>query len=386
MLCFLQSYWNGKSFTANFITGSNNRGGVDANTILGPIAVFDPAAPCDSPTLQPCHSRSLANFKVFVDTFRSSTLYPINADIPQNKGVALGRYPEDTYYNGNPWYLITLGAAEFLYDALASWAASGSLTIDATSLSFFQDLYPQARVGTYRQHDAAYTAIAPLVRSYADSFVAVAQTYTPENGMLAEQFLKSAPFTPISAANLTWSFASFVSMAHRREGRFPPSWVPRKGPLKPCRSTSTTCKTGSVQGTYAPATAAGAPNITAPCVSTVRFVLNATTYYGENVYITGDGTTLGNWDLDTAYPLLSSNYTSERPLWWADVPLDLTEGSGATVIKYKYARQQNCGQPWIVEEEEREVVAPACRTDGSTVVGATTDDAFVGAGGTSGNC
>ena len=137
---------------------------------------------------------------------------------------------------------------------------------------------------------------------------------------------------------------------------------------------------------YAPATAAGAPNVTAPCVSTVRFVLNATTYYGENVYITGDGTTLGNWDLDIAYPLLSSNYTAERPMWWADVPLDMAAGSGATTVKYKYARQQNCGQDWIVEAAERTVQVPACRTDGSSQVMVETNDAFIGQGGTPGSC
>ncbi len=384
VLCLLQSYWNGKSFTANFITGSNNRGGVDANTILGPIALFDADAPCDSPTLQPCHSRSLANFKVFVDTFRNAALYPINAGISQGKGVALGRYPEDTYYNGNPWYLITLGAAEFLYDAVAGWSKNGYLTIDATSLPFFKEIYPLARVGKFPWYHPSYYVLQHLARAYADTFVAVAQKYTPTNGMLAEQFLKSAPFTPISAANLTWSFASFVSMAQRRDGRFPPSWVPRTGPSKPVVPSA--CAASSAQGVYAPATAAGAPNVTAPCVSTVRFVLNATTYYGENVYITGDGPTLGNWDLAIAYPLLSSNYTAERPMWWADVPLDLTAGSGATSVKYKYARQQNCGQEWIVEAAERTVQVPACRTDGSAQVMAETNDAFIGQGGTPGSC
>jgi glucoamylase len=141
-----------------------------------------------------------------------------------------------------------------------------------------------------------------------------------------------------------------------------------------------------VQGTYAPATAAGAPNVTIPCVSTVRFAVNASTYYGENVYITGDVPTLGSGDLATAYPLLSSNYTAERPLWWADVPLDMPAGSGKSLVKYRYARQQDCGQDWIVEEAERTVEVPACRIDGSQEVVAETDDAFVGEGGKPGGC
>lgn len=383
VLCLLQSYWNGKFFTANFIAG-DFRGGVDANTVLGPISSFDPKAPCDSPTLQPCHPRVLANFKVFVDTFRHMALYPINEGIPSNTGIALGRYPEDTYFGGNPWYLITLGSAELLYDAVHQWTRSGEITIDATSLGFFRDIYPLASVGTLRSRHPAYQAITARVRNYADSFVAVAQKYTPKNGMLAEQFLKAAPFTPISAANLTWSFASFVSMAHRRDGRLPASWVPTRGRDKP--QVPAVCKAGSVVGTYAPALAAGAPNVTIPCISTVRFALNASTYYGENLYLTGDSVTLGNGDLDRAYPLLSSNYTSERPLWWADVPVEQPGGSGATVLTYKYARRQDCGQDWIVEKEARTVEVPACRVDGGEAVVAEVDDEFIGDGGTPGGC
>jgi glucoamylase len=102
ILCFLQSYWNGEYFVANTNTGEN-RSGKDANTILGPISIFDINAPCDSLTYQPCHSYSLATFKVLIDTFREPTLYPINEGIPRNQGVAVGRYPEDKYFGGNPW-------------------------------------------------------------------------------------------------------------------------------------------------------------------------------------------------------------------------------------------------------------------------------------------
>jgi glucoamylase len=101
ILCFMQSFWNGEYVLAN-INVNNGRSGKDANTILGPIAVFDINAYCDSLTFQPCNSKSLANFKVLVDAFRS--IYTINAGIPKNSGVAVGRYPEDTYQGGSAWY------------------------------------------------------------------------------------------------------------------------------------------------------------------------------------------------------------------------------------------------------------------------------------------
>lgn len=105
--CFLQTFWNGGYFIAN-LNVDNGRTGKDASTILGPIAVFDVNATCDSPSLQPCHSRSLANFKVFIDSFRSSTVTPINDGIPVNQGIAVGRYPEDVYFGGNPWLVSLL--------------------------------------------------------------------------------------------------------------------------------------------------------------------------------------------------------------------------------------------------------------------------------------
>lgn len=100
ILCFLQTFWNGEFIIAN-LNIDNGRTGIDANTILGPIAVFDVQAGCDGVTFQPCESKSLANFKVFADTFRD--LYTINAGIANSSGAAVGRYPEDVYMGGNPW-------------------------------------------------------------------------------------------------------------------------------------------------------------------------------------------------------------------------------------------------------------------------------------------
>lgn len=195
---------------------------------------------------------------------------------------------------------------------------------------------------------------------------------------MAEQFLKVEPFTPISARNLTWSFAAFVGMNHRRQGHLPPSWVPKNVKVPDV------CVGTSVKGIYAPATQAGAPNVTIPCISNVLFQLNASTYYGENLYVVGNSPTLGSWDLETAYPLMSSRYTDERPLWFATIPLEMEEG--VSTLRYKYARQQDCGQEWIVEEEERLLEVPACVKDGSEEVLAERDEAFNGPAGSPGGC
>ena len=100
VLCFLQTFWNGKYIVSN-INLNNGRTGLDGNSILGSIANFDIDAYCDRPTFQPCHSKSLATFKAVVDSFRVA--YSINQGIPAGQGVAVGRYTEDIYMGGNPW-------------------------------------------------------------------------------------------------------------------------------------------------------------------------------------------------------------------------------------------------------------------------------------------
>ena len=61
-------------------------------------------------TFQPCSDKALANLKVYVDTFRNASLYPINAPFvgKETLGVATGRYPEDIYFDGNVSFVIFL--------------------------------------------------------------------------------------------------------------------------------------------------------------------------------------------------------------------------------------------------------------------------------------
>ncbi len=403
VLCLLdQSFWTGRHFAANLNIANNNqangqaaRSGIDASTILGPIAAFDVQADCRSPSLQPCHSRCLANFEVLVAAFRNASLYPVNDGIPPAAGVALGRYPEDVYFGGNPWYLVTLAAAEFLYDACATWSAQGYIDVDSTSLAFFQRIYPAAQPQTYArqgqgQDDAdTFQQIVDATTAYADSFVAVVEKYVPAGGGLAEQFDR-ATGEPLSAADLTWSYAAFVTMAQRRAGQLPRfSWTAPGANA----SLPATCAGGSTPGRYVPATAAGAN-----CSATVTFVVNAPTYYGESILVAGNTTDLGAWDVASAIPLVADNYTAENPVWYAE--LALTAGETVT---YQYIRSEDCGQPVVWETTQRALTVPACdqgqqqasasgvssraSDDGSSAQSdLTTNDAWVGPAGSSGHC
>ena len=100
ILCFLQNFWNSRYISAN-INDNSGRSGKDANTMLGSIHTFDPAANCDDSTFQPCSAEALANHKVVTDSFRA--IYAINSGIVEGSAMAVGRYPEDVYQGGNPW-------------------------------------------------------------------------------------------------------------------------------------------------------------------------------------------------------------------------------------------------------------------------------------------
>ncbi|KII86105.1 glycoside hydrolase family 15 protein [Plicaturopsis crispa FD-325 SS-3] len=219
LLCFLQSYWNTNGYiTANTRGG---RSGKDSNTLLASIHTFDASAGCDAATFQPCSDRALANLLVYVDSFR--TVYALNKGVAHNVAIATGRYPEDSYYGGNPWYLTTFAVAEQLYDALTVWTAQGSLNITATSLPFFKTFASNATVGTYASTTPTYSILTSAIKTYADGFVAVAAKYTPATGGLSEQFSRSNG-APLSAVDLTWSYASALTAFAAKAGTVPASW------------------------------------------------------------------------------------------------------------------------------------------------------------------
>ncbi|TRM69210.1 glycoside hydrolase family 15 and carbohydrate-binding module family 20 [Schizophyllum amplum] len=314
VLCFMQSYWNsGQGYmTAN--TGGG-RSGIDANSVLTSIHTFDIEAGCDSVTFQPCSDRALSNLKVYVDSFRG--LYSINS-AGSTDPILTGRYKEDSYYNGNPWYLTTFAVAEQLYDALTTWDSIGSLDVTSPSLAFFQQFDSSIAAGTYEATSDEYTTLTTAIRTWADGFLEVLADFTPSDGGLAEQVDKSSG-NPTSAADLTWSYASAITAFDARSGFVPASWG-AAGLTVPA-----TCSTGGGGGGGGGATVA------------VTFNVQATTAYGENIYVTGSVSQLANWSPDNAIALNADNY----PTWSVTVNLP-----ASTAIEYKYIRKNNGAVTW----------------------------------------
>ncbi|EAW10464.1 putative glucoamylase/glucan 1,4-alpha-glucosidase [Aspergillus clavatus NRRL 1] len=355
ILCFLQTFWTGSSILANF---GSDRSGKDANSLLGTIHTFDPNAGCDEHTFQPCSSRALANHKVVVDSFRS--LYPINSDISPGQAVAIGRYPEDVYQGGHPWYLCTLAAAEQLYDALYQWELMGNLSISDMSLVFFRDLYPSTATGTYSRGTDTFAAVTAAVKVYADGFLRIIQKYTPSTGALAEQFSRSDG-SPLSALDLTWSYAALLT-AHRARER---ALVLNPTTTSPPRSPSSTippplprtCTPSSAKGPYVPVTNVTWPRptcLTPPRTVAVRFNVLASTVFGEDILLVGSIPELGEWDVRNQGLKLNANaYSGVTPLWYRTVMLQ----SGVD-FEFKFVRVNRDGEVRWEEGLNRESVVP----------------------------
>ena len=300
-----------------------------------------------------------------VDSFRE--IYPINGNASATEAVLVGRYPEDTYYEGNPWPLCTLGCAELLYDAAAQFEQAGQINVDQYSLAFFQDIYPHAEEAMY-EGDAMMN-ITQAMRTYADGFVSLIELYLPQNGSLSEQFNKTTGEST-SASKLTWSFASFISMAQRRAGQYPASW----GAGSELANTNVTqCEATSYNATgmYAPARSIGAPAVDMNCSSEIHFAVLAPTEFGQNVYILGNTSLLGDSLSEVSsiiLPLGTGNLTADAPYWDVDIWLPAGES-----FEYLYVLQDTrevATQEWIFENVTRTVMNTQC---GSSQVVLTQD-------------
>ncbi len=127
------------------------------------------------------------------------------------------------FLDEQPWYIATLAVAEQLYDALLTWDVLGAITVTLTSKAFFEQFSPDISPGTYHSDSSTYSRRSDAIRAHADGFVEVVARHTPPDGRLAEQFDKTSG-NPVSAADLTWSYAAALTAFRSRKGGFGGDW------------------------------------------------------------------------------------------------------------------------------------------------------------------
>ncbi|KDN45804.1 hypothetical protein RSAG8_04637, partial [Rhizoctonia solani AG-8 WAC10335] len=227
----------------------------------------------------------------------------------KSEGAAVGRYAEDVYYNGNPWYLATFAAAEQLYYATSTWLKLGKIQITALSLPFFQPIYPSAKIGTYSAASKDGLGILLAVRKYADQFVLVNKQFVGPAGGLAEQFDR-ATGVPTSAVDLTWSYASAITAFDARSFILPGSWG-----AKGLKAPSGTCKSRPI------------PKVPV----TFKLVSDS-----SNAYVVGQLAELGVWDPSKAVQLQGTS-----PNWSVTIELPI-----ASTFEFKFIRKNGDSVEW----------------------------------------
>lgn len=201
-----------------------------------------------------------------------------------------------------PWYLATFAAAEQLYDAIYQWIHIQSIPVTSLSLPFFQQIYPNAKVGTYSVISIEGVAILVAVRKYADGFVAINKKYVGASGELSEQFNRTTG-VPTSAVDLTWSYASALTAFDARTFLAPGSWG-----ASGLKAPNGTCVAQPI------------PNIPV----TFNLVSNST-----NAYVVGQLAQLGVWDPTKAIQLTATTY----PNWTTTVQLPIS-----STFEFKFIR------------------------------------------------
>ena len=117
------------------------------------------------------------------------------------------------------------------------WKQQQSLAVTDISQSFFAVFSPGIATGIYTSSTSTYTTLVAAIQNYADSFIAIVADYTPSGGSLSEQY-SGDDGSPLSAVDLTWSYAALLTAFDARQGITPTSWG-AKGLTIP-----TTCSSG----------------------------------------------------------------------------------------------------------------------------------------------
>ncbi len=204
----LERHWSEKEYKIlSTIDRSTDKGlsykhsNLDASTVLGVLHSWLPGQ-----TFGPLDDRILVTTEKMMKVF--SQIYSINH---QHDGVGIGRYPEDQFFGGNPWFLLTIGFAEYFLKVSTALAQDAKVTVSGTNKPFYvrilgRDILP----GKYDRHSQEFLDIRRGLRSEAEAYLRRVQFHAGEGGRMDEQFDRNNGFMK-GAFHLTWSYASYLT-------------------------------------------------------------------------------------------------------------------------------------------------------------------------------
>ncbi|KAI8368461.1 glucoamylase glam [Blakeslea trispora] len=215
----IDSFWSSNNnyvAVSQSVTGGVNKAGYDVSTLIAANV-----GSLSDGFYTPGSERMLATAVAIENKF--APLYNINQNLDSSLGVAIGRYPEDTYNGngnsqGNPWFIATNAYAELYYRAIKEWISNGGVTVTNVNLNFFKKFDGNASVGTkYTAGTAAFNSMVQNVAVAADKFFSTVKVHAATNGSMSEQFNRDTG-AMTGARDLTWSHASLITAALAKVG------------------------------------------------------------------------------------------------------------------------------------------------------------------------
>ncbi|KAF1839344.1 hypothetical protein BDW02DRAFT_514350 [Decorospora gaudefroyi] len=225
----LARFWNeGKGYVVATLWSGGRRSGLDCGVLLGSLHATDADdGEEEGELLFPPWSDQILLTLLSLSRDQASR-FPINNRYNPERfqGIALGRYPEDTYNGytststGNPWFLCTSTAAEILYRAAAHIARTGSLTISEVGVPFYAALLattPTLHPGTLtaEKDKELLRRIKARLISVGDEFLDTVRRHVDDEGAMSEQFDRGSGFM-VGARDLAWSYGSFLGAVRGR--------------------------------------------------------------------------------------------------------------------------------------------------------------------------
>jgi glucoamylase len=156
------------------------------------------------------------------DSFKK--IYGLNKDL--STGTAIGRYPEDHYFGGNPWVLTTAAYAEFNYRLANQIAKAKSFVVTdvqaryfATSAAATKRTLTGLRAGVDLSSANSATLRSQILSALevkGDRYLERIRRHANADGSLSEQYGRDDG-EMLSARDLSWSYASFLRAVTARE-------------------------------------------------------------------------------------------------------------------------------------------------------------------------
>jgi len=206
----LEKHWSAEK---NYILSTRNRvdglpykhTNLDASIIL---AVNHASLPGLSFSVT--DERVIATAWELIDTFKD--IYPINSKF---EGVGIGRYPEDRYFGGNPWFLLTAGLGEYLFKLANEYKSKPKFNVSIISKKFFKKFLGYEFTHSLIVDQLTTTQIVSKLNARGDQFLNRIRRHAYSDGRLDEQFDKYTGFMK-GARDLTWSYAAFLTSVNAK--------------------------------------------------------------------------------------------------------------------------------------------------------------------------